>query len=1015
MERRWPWKKKSSDKAAIERAATAAVLESATASLASVASIPSQQENFKKPNYVQISVESYTHFTGLENRVKTYQEQFQTLENQVKTYEEQFQTLENQIEELNEKLSQAWSEVETKENLVKQHSKVAEDAVVGWEKAETEAIALQSQVDSLKLSKRAAEDRSAHLDGALKEYMQEIRNVKDNHAQEMRDVILSKTKQWDKIKHELETKIADLDQQLLMSEAESAALSRSLHERGNFIVQINEEKSQAEAEIEFLKGKIESCEREINSLKYELHVASKELEIRTEEKNMAVKSADVANKQYLEGVKKITKLETECQRLRGLVRKKLPGPAALAQMRSEVETLGREFGDCRTRRPSKSSSPHSPLPEFNFDNSQKFQKDNEFLTDRLMAMEEEMKMLKEALAKRNSELQVSRNVCAKTASKLRSLEAQLLSDNKNPMKTKTASSTRSLASISDDGMDDSVCCADSWTTAPASELSQSKKEKFVRANKSDVNQLEIMNDFLEMEKLARTSVESNGSVTHPDKLDMKSHEVVKTDAGEIDLEQSPFLKLRTRILSVFKSLSMESDIVETVESLKSVLQSIHPMHSQTSEYAIAEIKCSDTTTVVENLSFQNSSQAAHSISENLVGAISEIHDFVLSLGNEIRAVRASSDDVNTLIEKCEKFSVAIDDSLHGNRSLDEFVMELAHILSMAKEFSFSILASSPNDGEANSSDCVDKVALPENKLTHSDIMRETYQNDCSHIPDSPYPELPPNTSSTSGMELSTLYSSSNELKELILEKERLSENLEDTKSQLFEAEQLITELKSQLAAAERSNSLAETQLKCMTESYRSLEKHAKELETEVDILREKAKALEFEIQEEKKNNQNTLETCNYLQEKLKRNMDILASSEYETDNKMQQEIELAAAAEKLAKCQETISQLGKQFESLRPQAEVSGSPQSEGSQVSGLGETKKGAQWNRIGSPSATTDMYVDPSNSEVSTLPRSPTSSSKLPRHRHTMSGSTLSSTPTPEKHTGASFRRMFTSKRNM
>lgn len=90
-----------------------------------------QQENYKKQNYVQISAETYTHLTGLENQVKTYHEQFQTLESQVKTYEEQFQTLENQIEELNEKLSQAWSEVETKEKLVKQHAKVAEDAVLG--------------------------------------------------------------------------------------------------------------------------------------------------------------------------------------------------------------------------------------------------------------------------------------------------------------------------------------------------------------------------------------------------------------------------------------------------------------------------------------------------------------------------------------------------------------------------------------------------------------------------------------------------------------------------------------------------------------------------------------------------------------------------------------------------------------------------------------------------------------------------------------------------------------------
>lgn len=45
------------------------------------------------------------------------------------------QTLENQISELNEELSAAQSEVTTKDNLVKQHSKVAEEAVSGMQYA----------------------------------------------------------------------------------------------------------------------------------------------------------------------------------------------------------------------------------------------------------------------------------------------------------------------------------------------------------------------------------------------------------------------------------------------------------------------------------------------------------------------------------------------------------------------------------------------------------------------------------------------------------------------------------------------------------------------------------------------------------------------------------------------------------------------------------------------------------------------------------------------------------------
>ena len=167
--------------------------------------------------------------------------------------------------------------------------------------------------------KLTAEDRASHLDGALKlhldgalkECMRQIRNLKEEHEQKLHDVIQNKTKQFDKMKHEFEEKLANLDQQLLRSAAENSALSRSLQERSSMVIQLSKEKAQAEAEIEMLKSNIESCEREINSLKYELQINSKELEIRIEEKNMSVRSAEVANKQHLEGVKKVAKLEAE--------------------------------------------------------------------------------------------------------------------------------------------------------------------------------------------------------------------------------------------------------------------------------------------------------------------------------------------------------------------------------------------------------------------------------------------------------------------------------------------------------------------------------------------------------------------------------------------------------------------------------------------------------------------------------------------------------------------------------
>ncbi|KAJ7005833.1 hypothetical protein NC653_005229 [Populus alba x Populus x berolinensis] len=510
----------------------------------------------------------------------------------------------------------------TKENLVKQHAKVAEEAVSGWEKAEAEALALKNHLETVTLSKLTAEDRASHLDGALKECMRQIRNLKEEHEQKVQEVVLNKKKQLDKIKMDFEAKIANLDQELLRSAAENAALSRSLQERSNMLIKISEERSQAEADIELLKSNIESCEREINSLKYELHVSSKELEIRNEEKNMIMRSAEAANKQHTEGVKKIAKLEAECQRLRGLVRKKLPGPAALAQMKLEVESLGRDYGDSRLRRsPVKPPSPHSsPVPEFSLDNVQKFNKENEFLTERLFAVEEETKMLKEALAKRNSELQASRNLCAKTASKLQSLEAQFQINNHQKSSPKSItqvpaegyssqniSNPPSLTSVSEDGNDDTQSCADSWATTSVSEVSHLKKDNHSeKSNKAEnTKHLELMDDFLEMEKLACLNADS--ATTISSSPNNKASETANTGAlAEVSLQKedalseekrdldplvnhvscnkdssatnsgfdadlSSFGKLQSRISLLLESVSKEVDVDKILEEIKQVV------------------------------------------------------------------------------------------------------------------------------------------------------------------------------------------------------------------------------------------------------------------------------------------------------------------------------------------------------------------------------------------------------------------------------------------------------------
>lgn len=785
----------------------------------------------------------------------------------------------------------------------------------GWEKADAEAAALKNNVESVTLLKLTAEDRASHLDAALKERVRQIRDLKEDHDLKLQEVILSKTKIFDKMRRELETQIANFEQQLLRSAAENAALSRSLQERSNMLYKLGEEKSQAEAQIERLTSNLESCEKDVNSLKYELHIAKKEAEIRNEEKNMSIRSAEVANKQHLDGVKKIAKLEAECQRLRGLVRKKLPGPAALAQMKLEVENMGRDYGESRVRR----STPRSPtahlsqLPDFSLDNMLKCQKENELLTERLMTMDEETRMLKEALAKRNGELQSCRSLYAQAASKLQSLESQLQANGewRSPVtnvsvpvesfSNQKASNPPSFASVSECGIDDNVSCAGSCATLSMSDLSYIQKDK----NAADTKHLDLMDDFLEMEKLACQSHGSDKTVSSPDvsgdtgttgpenanhvgslevhtSTDSPSNDELASEYQLLSKEDSavadpqpqahrPFsAKLKLDLSRVIESMSKGEAMEKVIADVRHIMQDMFDTSQYQLENDVDGVAAEITSTKETSLSGDVNSVDNAQVNLELQTAISDIYSFVMILGKEATVVPGE----DGLTESLNKFSARYTEATKSEINLSGFVLDMSYVLKKASKLHFNV-----SEVESSSSDCIDKIALPENKAV-VDSSGEMYQNGCSHFSDSVSdPDTPSagNLVPTSESTAASRKCSLEEFEELKMNKENLAaeltrctEKYESTKIQLVETEKLLADVKSQLTSAQRCNSLAETQLKCMTESYKSLETRAEELQTEVNLLEGKMGNLDLELQEERRGHQDALNRCNDLLDQLQR-------------------------------------------------------------------------------------------------------------------------------------------------
>nr|KYP55142.1 Filament-like plant protein [Cajanus cajan] len=196
---------------------------------------------------------------------------------------------------LSEKLSAALVNVSAKEDLVKQHAKVAEEAIAGWEKAENEVTDLKKQVEALTLRNSTLEDRVTHLDSALKECVRQLRQTKEEQEQNIHDSVLKKTHELESAKTKLENQLKELQRKSNASNASSPSSTDS-----------------------DMRQKVEYLEKENMALEHELQAQSEKLEIRTIERDLSTQTAEMASKQHLESINKVAKLEAECRRLKSM-------------------------------------------------------------------------------------------------------------------------------------------------------------------------------------------------------------------------------------------------------------------------------------------------------------------------------------------------------------------------------------------------------------------------------------------------------------------------------------------------------------------------------------------------------------------------------------------------------------------------------------------------------------------------------------------------------------------------
>ncbi|CAN7063195.1 unnamed protein product [Brassica oleracea var. botrytis] len=456
--------------------------------------------------------------------------------------------LENRRTSLNDKLTS----VEAESN---KHKTETQEAIIGWEKTKAESASLKKKLEEALTEKHRSDERSSHTEAGLKECMQQLRFLRDEQEQRMHDALTKSSHEYERRLNVVKTEIADTCKKLAEAEGENTRLSKALLAKNKTVEELNRDRDRIVSDFNALVSSLESKEKENVTLRYEVRVVEKELELRNEEREFSRRTAEASHKLHLENVKKVAKLEQECQRLRVLVRKRLPGPAALSKMRHEVEMLG-------SRRDTNGSMINN-------------------LTEQLCLLEEENKTLRDALNKKVNELQFSRNMYSRTASRLLELEESCKgTTNIEPSRSSNVSHEVSLASFPEFDND-----SDSWASALLSELENFKNKKQMGSTIPKASEMKLMDDFAEMEKLASTvpgsspifssdSISATGPLENDSNEDPSEAAKTQRNAGEAleDISKALSGVNQTGTLTVKGAADTECDTSKWISRIVEIIE-----------------------------------------------------------------------------------------------------------------------------------------------------------------------------------------------------------------------------------------------------------------------------------------------------------------------------------------------------------------------------------------------------------------------------------------------------------
>ncbi|KAK9690904.1 hypothetical protein RND81_09G162500 [Saponaria officinalis] len=317
-----------------------------------------------------------------------------------------------------------------KEELIRKHRRIAEQALAGQEMERAEAAYMKEELDKAVQQGELAEKKLAQLNAALKDCMREIESLKEQQDERVEKAVLIANADCEKERAKLEAKLTEANRRISNLSSENANLMKALICKERHVQDLNKGKDELESEVGVLTGRLETVEKEKAFLKYEFRVMEKELEVWNEERKVERRSA-------VERAKQISQLETECLHLRDLVKRRL-----------QIDVQGADKGS---------------IPKA----SEKSAESMSCLIERVYTLEDENTTLREIMALSDRELQSWRVKYGQMGCKMAELEAQIqeLTGSDNSMQLTLSGKY--------DGIDDS----ETWASALIAELEQFKQGK----------------------------------------------------------------------------------------------------------------------------------------------------------------------------------------------------------------------------------------------------------------------------------------------------------------------------------------------------------------------------------------------------------------------------------------------------------------------------------------------------------------------------------------------------------